>query len=87
MNRLFLKHTRADPLYRRVVLLTLSSNMMGVGGIQRKFRIGYLRACRMRDWMVAEHLIIFNEVNGKWQVIKSRPNRLKRYLPKFKQID
>ena len=79
MNRLYLKHTRADSLYRQVVYLTLTSNMMGVGGIQRKFRVGYSRACHMRDWMMAERVILYDEVTGEWRVIMTRPNLRKRY--------
>ena len=79
MNRLYLKHTRADPLYRRVVQLTLLSEIMGVSGIQRAFRIGYSRACRMRDWMVAERVIFYDEVTGEWRVIMTRANPRKRY--------
>ena len=79
MNRLYLKHTRADSLYRQVVYLTLTSNMMGVGGIQRKFRVGYSRACRLRDWMVAERVIHCDEVTGDWRVIMTRANPRKRY--------
>ena len=79
MNRLYLKHTRADPLYRQVVYLTLISRIVSVSGIQRKFRLGYSRACRLRDWMVAERVIHCDEVTGDWRVIMTRANPRKRY--------
>ena len=79
MNRLYLKHTRADSLYRQVVYLTLTSRIKGVSGIQREFRLGYSRACRLRDWMVAERVILYDEVTGEWRVIMTRPNLRKRY--------
>lgn len=80
MNQLYLKHTRSDPLYRRAVQFVLLSKIKNVAELQREFRLGYSRALRLRDWMVAEHIINYDKVLG-FTVLMTRPNKVKKYLP------
>ncbi len=81
MDKLYLKHSRSDPLYRLVVQVVLLKRINRVFDIQRYFRIGYVRATRFHDWMVAEHIIRDNEMQTHFRVVVKRKNKLKRYAP------
>lgn len=81
MNKHYLKHTRADHLYRPAVQLVLKLKVRSVSRLQREFRIGYNRALRFVGWMVVERIIRFDETGG-WVVIMTHPNKRKKYLSK-----
>ena len=80
MNLLYLKHTRADHLYRRVVQSVLVLDVDSVSCLQRAFRIGYSRALRLRNCMLAERIIRCDESTGLWVVVMRRHNKVKKYL-------
>jgi DNA segregation ATPase FtsK/SpoIIIE-like protein len=80
MNKLYLKHTRSDPLYRQAVQSVLLLKINNVSGLQREFRLGYSRALRLRDSMVAERIVHYDEVLG-FTVLMTRANKIKKYLP------
>ncbi len=55
----------ADPLLVEVRLYTLGAGKFNIAEVQSKFKIGYRRACFLRDALIAEGIIDKGEIDGE----------------------
>ena len=71
--------TKIDDAYLRALKYCVTSNSASVSMLQRRFPIGYVKACKIVDWMENMNYITKNEGSKSRKVLLSLDEFIKTY--------
>ena len=71
--------SKVDDTFIKALKFCVTSNQASVSMIQRRFPIGYMKACKIIDWMENMNYITQSEGSKPRKVLLSREEFIQRY--------
>lgn len=71
--------TKIDDTFIKALKFCVSSNMASVSGIQRRFPVGYIKACKIIDWMENMNYITPSEGSKPRKVLMTKDEFINTY--------
>ena len=71
--------TKIDDTFIKALKFCVTSNQASVSMIQRRFPIGYMKACKIIDWMENMNYVTQSEGSKPRKVLLSKEEFIKTY--------